>query len=85
VRAVGIDEIPIEHGQANHSFLTIIRDLESGAVIHVGNGKGVSAFEGALSKLSASELQIVSMDVANAYSTWFAEHFSQAQIVKNYG
>ena len=81
VRAVGIDEIHIGHGQANHSYLTIVRDLETGAVIHVGNGKGVSALDGALSKLSASKLQIVSMDMANAYSTWFAEHFPQAQII----
>ena len=69
VRAVGIDEIHIGHGQAQHSYLTIIRDLESGAVIHVGNGKGVSALDGALSKLSESKLQIISMDMANAYST----------------
>ena len=81
VRVVGIDEIHIGHGQAKHSYLTIIRDLESGAVIHVGNGKGVSALDGALSKLSESKLQIVSMDMANAYSTWFAEHFPHAQIV----
>ena len=58
-----------------------MRDLESGAVIHVGEGKGVSALEGALNKLSASKLQLVAMDMANAYSTWFAEHFPRAQIV----
>ena len=61
VRAVGIDEIHIGHGQAKRSYLTIIRDLETGAVIHVGNGKGVSALDGALSKLSESKLQIVSI------------------------
>ena len=81
VKAVGVDEIHIGHGQANRAFLTIVRDLESGAVIHVGNGKGVSALEGALSKLNACKLQLVAMDMANAYSTWFAEHFPQAQIV----
>ena len=81
VQAVGVDEIHIGHGQANRAFLTIVRDLESGAVIHVGEGKGVSALEGALSKLNASKLQLVAMDMANAYSTWFAEHFPKAQIV----
>ena len=81
VQAVGVDEIHIGHGQANRAFLTIVRDLESGAVIHVGEGKGVSALEGALSKLNASKLQLVAMDMANAYSTWFAEHFPRAQIV----
>ena len=81
VQAIGVDEIHIGHGQANQAYLTIVRDLESGAVIHVGDGKGISALEGALSKLSASKLQVVAMDMANAYSTWFAEHFPQAQIV----
>ena len=75
VQAVGVDEIHIGHGQANRAYLTIVRDLESGAVIHVGDGKGVSALEGALSKLNASKLQVVAMNMANAYSSWFAEHF----------
>ena len=81
VQAIGIDEIQVGHGQANRSFLTIVRDLESGAVIHVGEGKGITALEGALSKLNASRLKLVTMDMANAYFTWFAEHFPQAQIV----
>ena len=81
VQAIGIDEIQVGHGQANRSFLTIVRDLESGAVIHVGDGKGITALEGALSKLNASRLKLVTMDMANAYYTWFAEHFPQAQIV----
>ena len=81
VQAVGVDEIHIGHGQAKQAYLTIVRDLESGAVIHVGDGKGVSALEGALSKLNASKLQVVAMDMANAYSSWFKEHFPKAQIV----
>ena len=81
VQAIGIDEIHVGHGQANQSFLTIVQDLESGAVIHAGDGKGVAALEGALSKLNASRLKLVTMDMANAYFTWFAEHFPRAQIV----
>ena len=81
VQAVGVDEIHIGHGQAKQAYLTIVRDLESGAVIHVGDGKGVSALEGALSKLNASILQVVAIDMANAHSSWFKERFPQAQIV----
>ena len=81
VQAVGVDEIHIGHGQAKQAYLTIVRDLESSAVIHVGDGKGVSALDGALSKLNASKLQVVAMDMANAYSSWFKEHFPKAQIV----
>ncbi len=64
VKAVGVDEIHIGHGQANRAFLTVVRDLESGAVIHVGNGKGISALERALSIFNASKLQVVAMDMA---------------------
>ena len=81
VQAIGVDEIHIGHGQAKQAYLTIVRDLESGAVIHSGDGKGVSALEGALSKLNASKLQVIAMDMANAYSSWFKERFPQAQIV----
>ena len=56
VKAVGIDEIHIGHGMANEQFLTIVRDLASGAVIHVGEGKGISALAGALKKLKKSKL-----------------------------
>ena len=41
--------------------------LQSGAVIHVGGGKGVSALSGALSKLKRSKLKIVTMNIENAY------------------
>ena len=39
----------------NEQFLTIILVLQSGAVIHVGEGKGVSALSGALNKLKRSK------------------------------
>lgn len=65
----------------NEQFLTIARDLRSGAVIHVGEGKGVSALAGALKKLKKSKLKIVTMDMAYAYSTWISQNFPQAHIV----
>ena len=39
VKAIGIDEIHVGNGKENSGFLTIVRDLESGAVIHVGDDK----------------------------------------------
>jgi hypothetical protein len=38
-------------GMQNQQYLTIIRDLQSGAVIHVRDGKGIPALAGALKKL----------------------------------
>ena len=81
VKAIGIDEIHIGKGMRNAQYLTIVRDLESGAVIHVGEGKGISALEGALKKLKKSRLKIVTMDMANAYYSWIAENFPQVHIV----
>lgn len=65
----------------NEQFLTIVRDLESGAVIHVGDGKGISALAGALKKLKKSKLKLVTMDMANAYCTWISQNFPKAHIV----
>ena len=81
IKAIGIDEIHVGNGKADSQSLTIVRDLDSGAVIHVGDGKGVSALAGALKKLKKSKLRVVTMDMANAYYTWISEHFPQARIV----
>ena len=81
VRTIGIDEIHIGKGMQNQQYLTIVRDLQSGAVIHVGEGKGISALAGALKKLKKSKLRIVTMDMANAYYSWISENFPQAHIV----
>ena len=81
VKAIGIDEIHVGRGMQNEQFLTIVRDLNSGAVIHVGDGKGISALAGALKRLKKSKLKIVTMDMANAYYSWISENFPQACIV----
>ena len=81
VKYIGIDEIHVGRGQANSQFLTIVRDLESGAVIHVGDGKGIAALGGALRKLKRSKLKAVAMDMANAYYYWIKKHFPKVKIV----
>ena len=81
IKAIGIDEIHVGRGMQNEQFLTIVRDLESGAVINVGDGKGISALAGALKKLKKSKLRVVTMDMANAYYTWISQNFPKAHIV----
>lgn len=52
VRQIGIDEIHVgRNPDRTLRYLTIVRDLQSGAVIHVGNGKGVTALDGLSKKL----------------------------------
>ena len=72
IKAIGIDEIHVGNGKADSQYLTIVRDLNSGAVIHVGEGKGIQALDGALKKLRKSKLRVVAMDMANAYYNWFS-------------
>ena len=42
LRYIGIDEIAIAKG---HRYLTVVMDLESGAVVFVANGKGADALK----------------------------------------
>ncbi|MBR2440808.1 MAG: transposase [Lentisphaeria bacterium] len=81
IKAIGIDEIHVGRGMKNKQFLTIVRDLQSGAVIHVGEGKGIAALSGALKKLKKSKLKVVTMDMANSYYSWISENFPKAHIV----
>jgi len=79
VRRIGIDEIHIgRNSDRTFRFLTIVRDLQSGAVIHVGNGKGVSALDGLSKKLRKKKLKVVAMDMSNAYASWVEKHFPKA-------
>ena len=80
VKIIGIDEIYVSR-TADQKFITVIRDLESGAVLYVGDGKGLAALEGALKILKKSKIQAVAMDMSNAYSSWFQTHFPDVKIV----
>lgn len=81
IKAIGVDEIYVSRSHDNGKYLTIIRDLESGAVIHIGEGKGTEAIHGALRKLRKAKLKFVTMDMANAYYNWFAKYFPKVKIV----
>ena len=81
IKAIGIDEIYVSRTQKESKYLTIIRDLDSGAVIHVGDGKGTEAIHGALRKLRKAKLKVVTMDMANAYYHWFSKYFPKVKIV----
>ena len=80
VKMIGIDEIYVSRTAAQ-KFITVIRDLESGAVLYVGEGKGTAALDGALKMLKKSKIKAVAMDMSNAYSSWFQTHFPEVKIV----
>jgi transposase len=66
VRRIAIDEICIGRG---HRYLTVVLDLDSGAVIHVGPGKGAEALKPFWKRLKASRAKIeaVALDMSPAY------------------
>ena len=66
LRLIAIDEICIGRG---HRFLTVVLDLESGAVVFVGDGKGTAALEPFWKRLrsSGAKVQAVATDMSPAY------------------
>jgi transposase len=66
LRYIAIDEIAVAKG---HCYLTVIMDLESGAVVFVGDGKGADALKTFWKRLrpSPAEIKAVAMDMSVAY------------------
>ena len=84
VTALGIDEICVfHHAKSGEKYVTVVRDLETGDVLHVGDGKGVKALEGFAERIRRwrRHIRYVCMDMANAYAKWVAECLPDAEIV----
>lgn len=66
LRQLAIDEICIGSG---HRYLTLVLDLESGAVVHVGRGKGGDALTAFWKRLrrSGAKIEAVATDMSAAY------------------
>ncbi len=66
VKQIAIDEISIGKG---HQYLTIVMDLDSGRILHVGDGKGGDALKKFWTKIKISKARIkaVSIDMSPAY------------------
>jgi transposase len=79
VKVIGIDEIYI----GNMKFFTIVRDLESGAVLHIGKGKGAESLEPFSRRLRMSQCHIeaVTADFSSAYSSWVKDVLPEAMII----
>ncbi len=80
LRAIAIDEIAIAKG---HRYLTVVMDLESGAVVFVGDGKGADALKPFWKRLrpSGAKIEAVAMDMSAAYRQAVSKHLPKAKIV----
>ena len=80
LRHIAIDEISTAKG---HRYLTIVLDLESGAVVHVGEGKGGDALKDFWKRLrrSGARIEAVATDMSPAYIDAVTNHLPAAVLV----
>jgi len=80
LRALAIDEIAVARG---HRYLTVVMDLDSGAVVFVGDGKGADALKPFWKRLrpSGAKIEAVAMDMSGAYQAAVRAHLPKAVIV----
>jgi transposase len=80
LRYLAIDEIAVAKG---HRYLTVVLDLESGAVVFVGDGKGADALKPFWKRLrpSGAKIEAVAMDMSGGYQAAVRQHLPKAVIV----
>jgi transposase len=80
LRLLAIDEIAVGKG---HRYLTVVLDLESGAVVFVGDGKGAEALEPFWRRLrpSGARIEAVAIDMSQAYIMAVHDNLPQAVLV----
>jgi transposase len=80
LRRIAIDEIAVAKG---HRYMTPVLDLDRGAVVFVGDGKGADALKPFWKRLrpSGARIEAVAMDMSAAYRGAVAAHLKGAVIV----
>lgn len=80
LRQIAIDEISIGAG---HRYLTLVLDLASGAVVHVGRGKGGDSLTDFWKRLrsSGAKIEAVGMDMSPAFILAVKTNLPQAKII----
>lgn len=80
LRRIAIDEIATAKG---HVYMTIVLDLESGVVVHVGSGKGGDALKDFWIRLrcSGAKIEAVATDMSPAYIDAVTSHLPGARLV----
>jgi transposase len=77
LREIAIDEVAVGKG---HRYFTLVLDLHSGAVVYVGDGKGVQALTAFWRRLRAARAQVraVATDMGRPYIRAVREHLPRA-------
>lgn len=80
ITRIAIDEISIGKG---HRYLTVVLDLKTGAVIFVGDGKGVDSLKPFFKRLkySKAEIKAVAIDMSPSYIAAVLDNLPASTIV----
>ncbi len=80
LRLLAIDEIAVKKG---YRLMTVIMDLERGAIVHVAEGRSVKAVEPFLRRLrgAGAKVEAVAMDFADSYVLAVKTLLPEAQVV----
>ena len=84
VRALGIDEIYVFRTAKSHEkYVTVVRDLDTGAVLEVARGKGADALKAFSRRIRRhrKRIKFVCMDMSNAYAAWVEATLPDAAVV----
>ena len=91
MESIGIDEVFMgkKFGKKDDDkneikgYLTIVRDLKSGAVVFVGKGKKGTCLDEFAAKVRRSKavIKYVAVDLAPSFTSWIKRHFPDATIV----
>ncbi|HLJ13752.1 MAG TPA: transposase [Bryobacteraceae bacterium] len=82
LKRIAIDEIYLGKGV---KYLTIVLDLDSGAIVFIGRGKGADSLVPFWKRLRGSHAQVqaVAADMSPAYALAVHEHLPQAVLVND--
>jgi len=83
ISSIGIDEIHMGKRIGDKGYLTIVRDLKSGATLFVGKGKKGECLDGFMKKLKSSKanIEFVAVDLAPSFTAWIKANLPHAIIV----
>jgi len=80
LRLIAIDEISIGK---HHKYLTVVLDLKTGAVVHVGDGRGADALDPFWRRIKrlGVKLDAIAIDMSPSYIAAVLENHPDAEIV----
>jgi len=80
IKHIAIDEFAVKKG---HKYMTVVVDLDTGIIIHVGQGKGGEALEPFWKRVKHDKVKIeaVAIDMSPAYISAVISNIPEAQIV----